>query len=127
MNGVTIINSTDTYELAGWQCIICLLPFIISAVIVLYQLYKAIKRRTPEQKEANTCDFDFKYLLIMFICWLCSLVLLSVLSNCCPASYVNTQYEIEIADSASFNEVYNKYNIISEKEKTFIVVEREKS
>lgn len=127
MNGVTIINSTDTYDLASWQCIIGILPFIISAVIVLYQLYKSIKMRTPEQKEANTCDFNFKYLLVMFICWLCSFALLAVLDNYCPASYVNTQYEIEIADSASFNEVYEKYSIISEKEDTFIVVEREKS
>lgn len=127
MNGVTIINSTDIYGIASWQYIIGLLPFIISAVIVLYQLYKSIKKRTPEQKEANMCDFNFKYLLVMFICWLCSFALVAFLDKCCPASYVSTQYEIEIADSASFNEVYNKYSIIAEKENTFIVVEREKS
>lgn len=127
MNGVTIISSTDIYDIASWQCIIGILPFIISAVIVLYQLYKSVKRRTPEQKEANMCDFDFKYLLVMFICWLCSFALLAFLGKYYPASYVDTQYEIEIADSASFNEVYDKYDIISEKENTFIVVEREKS
>ena len=32
--------------------------------------YTVFGRVTPEQKEANTCDFNFKYLLVMFICWL---------------------------------------------------------
>ena len=127
MNGVTIINSTDTYTLAGWQFIVGMLPLIISSVIYFYLLVKSLNNRTPEQKAANTSDFDIKYLLIIFVGGLCSFVLLFFLGRYHPASYVDTQYEIEIADSASFNEVYDKYSIITEKENTFIVVEREKS
>lgn len=127
MNGVTIISSTDTYTLAGWQFCVGLLPLIISAVIYFYLLGKSLNNRTPEQKATNTSDFDTKHLLIIFIGGLCSFVLLFCLGRYYPASYVDTQYEIEIADSASFNEVYDKHNIIYEKENTFIVVEREKS
>ena len=120
MAGVTIVDSFEIYKIAGWQVIVGLIPLMLSGLIGFILLLKGIKPNSNiVDKLAVVC-----YLSIL-VGGLLSLTLVLVFKNVCPAKYVETQYEISIDDTASFNAVYDKYEIIEEKENTFIVVERQ--
>lgn len=125
MDGVTVINSTDIYQLSGWQVLLGIVPLICSAIIYFIGLYKAFKRGSIEDQMAGIVNFHPKYLLILAIGGILSLSLMHYLKVYHPADYVETRYEIKIEDSVSFNEIQNKYILIEEKENTFIVKERE--
>jgi hypothetical protein len=66
-----------------------------------------------------------KELYILLIGAILSVLMIPFLNEYFPAEYVETHYEMSIDDSASFNEVHNKYIIIEEKEDTFIVKEKQ--
>jgi hypothetical protein len=72
-------------------------------------------------------SFPVKFVVCVLVGGFISFVFILLMGKFCPANYVETRYEIKIEDSASFNEVYEKYEIKSknEDEGTFIVVEKE--
>lgn len=120
MTGVTIINSFEIYEIADWQFIIGITPLVLSGLISFIMLIKGIKPDLGIVKK-----FIASSHLSVLVGGLISCVLVFVFNYACPAEYVETQYEVSIDDTAAFNAVYDKYNIIEEKENTFIVVERQ--
>ena len=127
MTGVTILDSTDIYQASGWQFLIILIPFLVTIVIYFVRLHIAFKKGTPEEQARSVINSDnwrIADLLILIGGAVLSFILGAYIDIHCPTKYVETQYEIAIDDSASFNEVYNKYNIIEEKEDTFIVKEK---
>jgi lipid-A-disaccharide synthase-like uncharacterized protein len=122
MIGVTIIDSIDIFQLAGWQLLVGFIPYIIFAAIGFILMYKTESKNTSVTPHAS---FPVKFVVYLLIGGFISLVSILLMGKFCPADYVETQYEIRIEDSASFNEVYEKYSIIEEKEDTFIVTEKE--
>lgn len=126
MIGVTIIDSIDIFQLAGWQILVGFIPYIIFAAIGFILMYKFNLKAYISGKPTN---FPVKFVVCVLIGGLISLISILLMDKFCPADYVETQYEIKIEDSASFNEVYEKYEIKSknEDEGTFIVVEKDKN
>ena len=125
INGVTILESIDIYQLSGWQILIGLIPLILFTIIYFVRLFKAFKSGSKEDQAKGLVNMPAKEIFLIFIGGLISLIFMIILDRNCPTEFVETQYEIKIEDSASFNEVYNSYNIIEEKEDTFIVVKKE--
>ena len=125
INGVTILEAFDIYRLAGWQILIGLIPLVLSAIIYFVRLYKTFKSGSEEDQAKGLVNMPTKDIFLIFIGGLISLIFLIILDRNCPTEFVETQYEIKIENSASFNEVYNNYNIIEEKEDTFIVTKKE--
>lgn len=123
MTGVTILDVIEIYDIADWQLFLCFIPFIISAIISFVIMYKSTKGLEPWEP----APFPAKVFTIIIAIG-ASITIGSMLyaDKHCPAKLTETQYEIKIEDSASFKEVYEKYNIIEEKEDTFIVTENNK-
>lgn len=121
MTGVTIIDIINIYDISEWQLLLCFIPFIVSAIISFVVMYKATKGLEPWEP----APFPTKVFTIIIAIG-ASITIGSMLyvDKQCPAELVETRYEIKIEDSASFKEVYEKYNIIEEKEATFIVTEK---
>lgn len=122
MIGVTIVDSIDIFQLAGWQLFVGFIPYVIFAVIGFILMYKF---NLKEYTAGRPTGFPVKFVVCILIGGFISLISILLMNKFCPADYVETQYEIRIEDSASFNEVYEKYNIIEEKEDTFMVTEKE--
>ena len=122
MTGVTIIDVIKIYDISELQLLLCFIPFIVSAIISFVVMYKATKGLEPWEP----APFPAKVFTIIIAIG-ASITIGSMLyaDKQCPAELVETRYEIKIEDSASFKEVYEKYNIIEEKEDTFIVTEKE--
>ena len=125
INGVTILESIDIYQLSGWQILIGFIPLCLSTVIYFVRLVKAFKSGSKEDQANGLVILPAKELFLIFIGGLISLIFIIILDRNCPTEFVETQYEIKIEDSASFNEVYNNYIIVEEKEDTFIVAKKE--
>lgn len=125
INGVTILESIDIYQLSGWQILIGLIPLILFTIIYFVRLFKAFKSGSKEDQAKGLVNMPAKEIFLIFIGGLISLIFMIILDRNCPTEFVETQYEVKIEDSASFNKVYNNYNIIEEKEDTFIVVKKE--
>ena len=47
MTGVTIIDVIEIYDIANWQMVLCFIPFLLSAVISLFIMFKATKGYEP--------------------------------------------------------------------------------
>jgi hypothetical protein len=127
MNGITILDSIDIYQASGWQSLITLIPFLITTVIFFVRMHIAFKKGTPEEQARSVItnnNWSLAELLILVGGAVLSFILGDYIDIHCPTKYVETHYEIAIDDSASFNEVYDKYIIIEEKEDTFIVREK---
>jgi len=127
MTGVTILDTIEIYQIAGWQFLLGFLPLIVAAIIFFTRQHIAFKKGTAEDQARGVVSCEHwhpKELLLLVVGGFFSLVLLICLCKVCPADYIETQYEIKVEDTASFNEVYSKYEIIEEKENTFIVKER---
>ena len=127
MNGVTILNTTEIYDPAWWQLLLGLSPLIISAVIYSTRLYIAFKKGTDDEQRRGVVSAEHwnpKELLTLLIGGIVSISLTICLDIFLPAAYLETHYEIKVEDSASFNEVYDVYTIIEERDNTFIVKER---
>jgi hypothetical protein len=124
MTGVTIIDSIDIFQLAWWQILVGFIPYIIFAAIGFILMYKFNLKAYMSGKPTS---FPVKFVVCVLAGGFISFVFILLMGKFCPAKYVETQYEIKIEDSASFNEVYKKYEIKSENEDTgtFIVVEKE--
>ena len=122
MIGVTIIDSIDIFQLAGRQLLVGFIPYIIFAAIGFILMYKFNLKAYISGKPTG---FPVKFVVCVLVGGFISLISILLMNKFCPADYVETQYEIRIEDSASFNEVYEKYNIIEEKDDTFIVTEKE--
>ena len=130
MEGIVILDTTHIYELAWWQNILMLLPLIGSAVIFFIRLNRAIKKGTPEEQAryiVTSDNWSPKEFLITLIGGLLSIILGLLIRTYCPAQFIETHYEIMIEDSVSFNDVYNSYIILEEKENTFVVKERKEN
>ena len=128
MNGVTILDSTDIYKASVWQILITLIPLFVACIIFFVRLHIAFKKGTPEEQARHVVTSDNWKLTDCFIVlggFILSLILGASVDIRCPTEYVETQYEVAIDDSANFNEVYDKYIIIEEKEDTFIVKEKQ--
>lgn len=126
MIGVTIIDSIDIFQLAGWQILVGFIPYVIFAAIGFILMYKFNLKAYISGKPTG---FPVKFIVCVLAGGLISFVSILLMGKFCPADYVETQYEIRIEDSASFNEIYEKYEIKSknEDEGTFIVVEKDKN
>ena len=128
MNGITILNTIEIYQIAWWQTLLALLPLVISACICFIRLHNAYKKGTIEEQERYIINGDYwdpREFIIILVGGFLSIILSIYFANVCPADHVESRYEIQIDNSASFNEVWNKYELIEEKENTFIVAERE--
>lgn len=120
MTGVTILNTFDIYDISGLQIFISFIPYILAAVLGFVVLSKAPKKASS----GEITKFPVKVYIILIIGAILTIASVIFLDSKYPAKYVETQYEISIDDTASFNEVYDNYTIIEEKENTFIVKER---
>lgn len=120
MTGVTILNIFDIYDISGLQIFISFIPYILAAVLGFVTLNKAFKKNLS----GELVKFPVKFYIILIIGAILTIASVIFLDSKYPAKYVETQYEISIDDTASFNEVYNNYTIIEEKENTFIVKEK---
>lgn len=130
MNGVTILDVIEIYQIAGWQFFIGFSPVIIAAIIVFIRLYLAFKKGTKEEQKRGVINLNYwspKEFWPLIVGTIISLATLLYIGNTYPADYVETRYEVKIDDSAFFNEIYNTYSIIEERENTFIVKERNKN
>jgi hypothetical protein len=127
MTGVTILDTIEIYQIAGWQFLLGFLPLIVTAIVFFTRQHVAFKKGTAEEQARGIISCEHwhpKELLLLVIGGFLSLAFLLCLGKFCPANYVETQYEISIEDTASFNEVYRTYAILEEKENTYIVKER---
>ena len=120
MTGVTILNTFDIYDISGLQIFISFIPYILAAVLGFVVLHKAPKKTSS----GDLIKFPVKFYIIIIIGAILTMASVIFLDSKYPAKYVETQYEVSIDDTASFNEVYDNYIIIEEKEDTFIVKER---
>lgn len=120
MTGVTILNTFDIYDISGLQIFISFIPYILAAVLGFVTLNKAFKKNSS----GELVKFPVKFYIILIIGAILTIASVIFLDSKYPAKYVETQYEISIDDTASFNEVYDNYIIIEEKEDTFIVKEK---
>ena len=50
MDGITIVNVIEIYELAGWQFILGIIPMIVCATILFVRMYKAFKKGSAEEQ-----------------------------------------------------------------------------
>lgn len=127
MNGVTILDSIEIYQLAGWQFLLGFIPLAITAAVFFIRQHIAFKKGTAEEQARGVISGEHwhpREMLLLVIGGLLSLALLLCFGKLCPADYIETQYEIKVDDTASFNEVYQTYTILEEKEDTYIVKER---
>ena len=116
MNGITIIDTIEIYELSGWQVLLGFAPFIVCFVVMLVRLYRAFKKGTAyEQARAviSTEHWNPKEFIISLVGAVLSFALMLGLETYCPAKYIETQYNIVIDDSVSFNDFHEKYEIVS--------------
>ena len=113
MNGVTILETIEVYALSFWQFVLGFTPLIIAAVIAIIHMCYAYKK--------GTNSYEILYAVIGGIL---SLALLLCLQTHCPADYVETRYKVTVAETTSFVEFNNKYEVIEEKTDYFIVKER---
>ena len=130
MEGIVILDTIHIYQLAWWQIILMLLPLIGSAIIFFIRLNKAIKKGTPEEQArgvVSSNNWSPNEFLITLSGGVLSIILGLLISINCPAQFIETQYEIKIEDSVSFNDFYNSYIILEEKENTFVVKERKEN
>lgn len=128
MTGVTILDTIEIYQIAGWQFLLGFLPLIVTAIIFFTRQHIAFKKGTAEEQARGLISCEHwhpKELLLLVLGGFLSLVFLICLGKFYPADYVETQYEIIIEDTASFNEVYRTYTFLEEKENTYIVKERQ--
>lgn len=131
MQGITILDTINIYEISWWQLLLGLLPLALGAVFYFVKWHRAFKKGTPDEQArgvVNTDNYSVKdfcrSVLTLIVGGIISVVLATCFAKFWPAKYVETHYEIAIADSASFNDVYSNYVIIEEKENTFVVKER---
>lgn len=127
MNGITVVDVIEIYELAGWQFILGIIPMMVCATILFVRMYKAFKKGSAEEQARAVLSAEHwnpKELLWIFLGGLLSFVLLLCLKSYCPADHIETRYEVTIADSVSFNDFYKTYEIVEEHSDTFIVKER---
>lgn len=124
MSGIAILETINIYQIAWWQFFLGMLPTFIGGGICFLSVYIASRKSSPEVRAQGGVEWHPKHILWMILGALISLILLSILNTSCPADYVETRYEIKIEDSVSFNEVYDNFIILEEKENTFIVKER---
>lgn len=123
MTGVTIIDVIKIYDISDWQLLLCLIPFIVSAIISFIIMYKATRDLNPWE----LAPFSTKISTIIAVIG-AAITIGSMLyaDKQCPAELIETQYEVKIDSSADFNEVYDKYEIKFKNTDTdtFIVVEK---
>ena len=127
MDGIAVLDTIEIYTTAWWQIILCLLPTIIAGVVFQIRFKMAFKKGSAEEQANNVVSVEHwspKELLIVLAGGLVSMFLAACMPNLWPTHYVETRYEIKVEDSVSFNDVYNKYVILEEKENTIIVKER---
>lgn len=127
MNGVTILNTIEIYDLTWWQLLLGVSPLLISATICLIRLYSAFKKGTEDEQRRGVVSSEHwhpKELFSIVVGAIFCITLMFCLKNFWPANYVETHYEIKVENSASFKEVYSTYDILETKENTFIVKER---
>ncbi len=127
MTEITILDTIDIYQLSGWQFLLALSPMILAAIICFTRMHIAFKKGTAEEQARGVVSFEHwhpKELLIILFGTIICIATFICLNTFCPAEYVETQYEVKVSDSASFNKVFKAYTIIEEKENTYIVKER---
>lgn len=120
MTGVTILSTNDIYNISGLQILISFIPYLLAAVLGFVTVNKAFKKNSS----GESVKFPVKFYIIIIIGATLTMASIIFLDSKYPAKYVETQYEISINDTASFNEVYDNFIIIEEKENTFIVKEK---
>ena len=127
MEGITVIDTIEIYELAGWQIVLGILPLILSAAICFIRMYKAFKKGTVEDRAAGVLSSEHwkpREILIVFLGGILSFVLMFCLEQFCPADLTATHYEVAVSDSVPFNSFYDTYEIIEKRDTTYIVKER---
>lgn len=124
-NGVNIIETIPimtNYFLLNLAWLILVLYFIIG-VFSICKLAKRTFENTISLEESN--NFISMFVKIS----LCAtIVMFSLLTISCiykPDYTGKNQYRVEITDSASFNEVYNNYEILEQDGNVYLIEEKE--
>ena len=127
MNGVTILDTIDIYQVSVWQALLGIAPLIISFIIFSVRLYRAFKKGTEEDRAMGVVSSEHwkpKELLIVAVGGMITFALMFSFEKFCPAEYVETQYEVSIDETVSFTEFYDKYEVVEERDNSFIVKDR---
>ena len=129
MNGVTILDTIEIYNVSGWQFVLGMVPLILGAIICFVRMYIAYNKGTEEEKANMMISYKHwspKELLVVVLGCILSVVLMVCMQKFCPADHVETQYEVSVDKTVSLVDFYDRYTIIEERTDTFLVKEREK-
>lgn len=116
MDGVTIVNSFDIFEIAWWQFLLGLIPLFAACIFYGICENKKINHNFNRESIIPLCA--------LILGGVISIILILGMAKVCPARYIETHHEIQIEDTVLFKDVYKDYIILEEKENTFIVKER---
>lgn len=102
------------------------LAFAICMIYIIYQIckiFKIIMQGNVDLDEIDNRYFKIIYFLIATICLL--IICIVVISIYHPDYTGEDKYKVEITDSASFNEVYNNYEILEQDGNIYLIKEKE--
>ena len=125
MNGITILDTIEVYQLAWWQFFVGLIPLFVATAIYMFSWIYTYKKSSDQEKTLMLTRCSVKSLILILVGGFLSFISLIFINHKCPAEYVETRYEVKIDENIPFKEVYSNYNIIAEKEDTFIVTKKE--
>lgn len=124
-NGVNIIETIPimtNYFLLNLAWLILVLYFIIG-VFPMFKLAKRTFENTISIEESNNFISMFIKVSLGAIIVMFSLLTISCIYK--PDYTGENQYRVEITDSASFNKVYNNYEILEQDGNIYLIEEKE--
>lgn len=124
-NGVNIIETVPimtNYFLLDLPWLVLALYFILG-VRSIYRLSKASIYDSVSIEETNNFLSVFIKISVIAIIIMISSLIISCFYK--PDYTGKNQYRVEITDSASFNEVYNNYEILEQDGNVYLIEEKE--
>lgn len=121
MNGVEILNQTEILEYMFYLPILVLfLGFVL--LFVFFIIFQALKSKIVKHKLGRyilriiDTKFDMCIVLVLIIFFISFVIEANL-----PIHTGKYEYETIIEDNADFKEIYNKYEIVEQKGKIFIL------
>lgn len=124
-NGVNVIETIPimtNYFLLNLAWLVLALYFILG-VWSIYRLSKASIYDSVSIEETNNFLSVFIKISVVAIIIMISSLIISCIYE--PDYTGKNQYRVEITDSASFNEVYNNYEILEQDGNIYLIKEKE--
>lgn len=124
-NGVNIIETIPIMT----NYFVLNFVFLVLTICMIYIICQFCKIfKITMQKNVDFDEIDNRYCKIIYslIAIICLFIICIVISGIYHPDYTGEdKYKVEITDSASFNEVYNKYEILEQEGNIYLIKEKE--